>query len=203
MFDSQYIPDFLTRQEADLAYGGLQNELVYVPREKLVFNIYGKTFQLPRDKAFHGDVAADGSYPLYRYGGDWYPPVLPWTPTLRHMRDLVHQRTGQFCNHVVVNRYVNGKDHIGFHHDKTRDFEPDSYVCTVSFGGTRRLVLQDANGQNESINIEHGSMFLLGAVDNANYKHKIAKTSTQVDTRISLTFRNIRTRADANGNLIG
>src|SRR4051794_6184987 len=50
--------------------------------------------------------------------------VLPWTDAVKNMRDHVKTKTGQYCNHLVVNQYLNGKDHIGFHKDKVfhRDF---------------------------------------------------------------------------------
>ncbi|KAJ3056915.1 Alpha-ketoglutarate-dependent dioxygenase alkB 2 [Rhizophlyctis rosea] len=142
MHDSRYITSFLAQEEADRVLANLNNEVVFLDRDSLKFRIYGKTTQLPRDKAFYGDVDGDGKYPLYRYGGDYEPPVHPWTRTLREVRDLIADKTGYLCNHVVVNRYIDGADHIGFHHDKTRDFAPDSPVCTISLGGTRKLVFQ-------------------------------------------------------------
>ena len=76
MSDSQYISNFMTSTMADEAYQALKTEMVYIPREQLTFSIFGKTFSLPRDKAFHGDIDEDGSYPLYRYGAKDYPPAL-------------------------------------------------------------------------------------------------------------------------------
>ncbi|KAJ3050033.1 hypothetical protein HK097_008983 [Rhizophlyctis rosea] len=201
--DSKYTTNFLEPAVANKAYKNLQQEIQYVPRQNLTFTIYGKTFPLPRDKAFYGDVDADGSYPLYRYGGKDYPPVQQWTPTLQKLRDLIHEKTGHFCNHVVVNKYVNGNDHIGLHKDKTRDFVNDAAVCTLSFGGTRILRLKhDQTGVNKDFDLEHNSLFILGSETNANYKHSIVKTSQDCDIRVSLTFRNIATRADRQGKVL-
>ncbi|KAJ3029753.1 Alpha-ketoglutarate-dependent dioxygenase alkB 2 [Rhizophlyctis rosea] len=189
---------------ADIAFHDLQRELDYVPRHMLTFSIFGNTFPLPRDKAFYGDVEADGSYPLYRYGGKDYPPVRPWTPVLKILRDHIHEKTGHFCNHVVVNRYLNGNDHIGYHRDKTRDFADNAAVCTLSFGGTRTLTIKYDNIFREEVEIQlgHGSLFILGAATNAEAKHRIKKTARPVDMRISLTFRRIATRVDAEGKVL-
>ncbi|KAJ3276154.1 hypothetical protein HK104_003700 [Borealophlyctis nickersoniae] len=205
MLDSQYIPSFLSEDEANRVLANLNNEITYLDRKSMTFSIFGKTVPLPRDKAFYGDVAPDGSYPLYRYGGNRYPAVQPWTPTLKEMRDLIAERTGHFCNHVVVNRYVDGDDHISFHRDKTRDFEKNSSVCTLSLGGTRRLDFKNNMGselEDWEFGVAHGSLFIMGWQTNHEMKHRIAKTTKVCPTRISLTFRNIKTRADKSGRLI-
>ena len=169
----------------------------------MTFSIYGKTMQLPRDKAFYGSVAPDGSYPLYRYGGNYYPTVQPWTPTLKIVRDTIEGETGYDCNHVVVNRYLNGNDHIGLHRDKVKDFKPNAPVCTVSLGGTRTFVLKDdTTNEKEEIELTHGSLFILGAETNAKAKHSIRKTAKACEPRISLTYRAIATHADADGTIL-
>ncbi len=132
-----YLGPLLSPEEADEAFKLVSDQVLYLPRTALQFSIFGKTFQLPRDKAFFGDVADDGTRPLYRYGGTYNPVVKTWTPVLRRLRDRITQAVGQHCNHLVVNRYLNGSDHIGFHRDKDRDFVPGSFVCTISLGGER------------------------------------------------------------------
>jgi alkylated DNA repair dioxygenase AlkB len=192
--DSFYFPKFFTADEAKNLYTQLQQELVYVPRDQITFNIFGKTIPLPRDKAFFGDVTND-SYPLYRYSGnDDYPAVKSWTTTTRKIRDHLKEKTGQYCNHLVANRYRNQKDHIGYHRDKTRDFVDSSDVLTVSFGATRKFQLLNLESKVvETLNLEHGSLFILGTETNDTYKHRICKTTVTCDERISLTYRSIKT----------
>lgn len=203
-----YIENFFSADAADAILAKLEKEICYVPRESLTFAIYGKTFPLPRDKAFYGDVAADHSYPLYRYGGNRYPTVIPWSPVLKEMRDIIYVRTGHYNNHVVVNRYLDGADHIGLHRDKVRDFVEGAPVCTLSFGGTREFVLKEERpdeGEEAKIcnySLKHGSLFVLDEETNRNFKHSIKKTKRECSPRISLTYRNIKTRADANGNVL-
>ena len=196
--DSMYFETIWSVDVADRLLAALRNEVLYVPRSSMTFAIFGKTFQLPRDKAFQGDVAADGSYPLYRYGGKSYPTVQRWTSTVRAIRDALTVAMGQYCNHVVINRYRDGADHIGLHRDKDGDFVEGTSVLTVSLGGSRRFVLKHADGATESMSLEHGSLFVLGSETNkaGEWKHSIAKTAGAVEERISLTFRSIKTRYD-------
>lgn len=203
--DSKLIHNFL--KDYDIStydlYENLEKELEFVPRNLLTFTIFGKTFSLPRDKAFYGTVEADGTTPLYRYGGKWYPPVNHWSPTLQIIRDIIHKETGVDVNHVVVNRYKTGKDHIGFHHDKTRDFFPGASVCTLSLGGTRNFVLKHMETkQCIKMQLEDGSMFILGGETNKKYKHSIIKTSCECEPRISLTFRQIATKRTTTGLVV-
>jgi hypothetical protein len=113
--DSYYFRDAFTGADADRLYAELRQELSYVPRASMTFSIFGKTFELPRDKGFYGDVGADGSYFLYRYGGTSYPAVKPWTPTLLLIRDALERAPGQRTTHCVCNRYKAGSDYIGLH----------------------------------------------------------------------------------------
>ena len=202
--DSFLIDNFLEEKLCTFdLYESLEKELDFVPRKLLTFSIFGKTFSLPRDKAFYGSVEDDGTSPLYRYGGKWYPPVMQWSPTLKIIRDIVHKKTGVDVNHVVVNRYRNGKDHIGYHHDKTRDFYPGAPVCTLSLGGTRTFVLKNQETKKcTKMLLKDGSMFILGEGTNKTYKHSIIKTASECDPRISLTFRKIATKRSKDGLVI-
>lgn len=205
--DSFYYRDYFLSDRADDLYAHLQHELtpLYVPRAEMVFRIFGRTVPLPRDKAFLGDVQADGTYPLYRYnkGGD-YPAVRPWTPTTETIRDTLTQSEGQVANHLVANRYRTQDDHIGFHQDKIRDFAEGSAVLTVSFGETRMFRLQHmATKVTETLWLEHGSLFVLGPRTNAEWKHSIVKTKGECKERISLTYRSIKTSYNpATGDIV-
>jgi len=183
----------LTNDQADTYYQRLREELDYVPRKYMVFKIFGKSMQLPRDKQFYGDIDEEGNTPMYRYGSDWYPPVKPWTPVLEELRDVIQEQTGQYCNHVVVNRYRGGSDHIGYHHDKTPDFVDGSSVCTLSFGAPRTFQIRNLkNGEVTSYQTSHGSLCMLDWETNLSHKHRIAKTAKDVGERISLTYRSIK-----------
>ena len=206
--DSFLITDFLTNAEATKYFTRLQDELGprYVPRNNpaLQFKIFNKVNQLPRDKAFLGDVE-NGTTPQYRYnppGNDQYPEVQEWTPATKELRDKLCQLYNQYTNHLVANRYMNGQDHIGLHHDKDRDFESGSSVLTVSFGQERRFELKLINKPNDGgiykakiqLVLPHGSVFVLGPITNKLYKHSIVKETSKtrtVLTRISLTYRSI------------
>ena len=190
-----------TESESEELIQKLREELFYVPRPLMIFKIFGKSIQLPRDKGFFGDVYEDGSTPLYRYGGDWYPAVEEWTPTLKLIRDKLNETHGQYCNHVVVNRYVNGSDHIGWHHDKTPDFVDKASVLTVSFGDDRTFQIRNLKTKEiTSFKTGNGTVSDLDWNTNIYNKHRIAKTAKIVNERISLTYRSIKSRRSKEDN---
>lgn len=190
--DFTYIPDFIYNPEE--TFKQVVKEVEFLPRDALSFKIYGKVLVLPRDKQFYGDHREDGKVPWYRYGGDHIPKVHKWTPILEMIRDSIESFTGQHCNHLVVNRYQNGNDHISFHRDKTKDFETDASVMTVSLGCTRDFILKEkATGNKVKIALQPGSLCILGPETNEKWYHSIPKRAGVSKTRISLTYRKIKT----------
>ena len=120
--------------------------------------------------------------------------VNTWTATTENIRDIIKMRTGQGNNHLVANRYLDQKDYIGFHQDKTRDVAIDSSAMTLSLGGARRFQLQNMETkEKQTVLLEHGSLFVLGPRTNASWKHSLLKGSwrEQCETRLGLTYRHI------------
>eukprot|EP00027_Filamoeba_sp_ATCC50430_P005966 CAMPEP_0168554568 /NCGR_PEP_ID=MMETSP0413-20121227/7852_1 /TAXON_ID=136452 /ORGANISM="Filamoeba nolandi, Strain NC-AS-23-1" /LENGTH=224 /DNA_ID=CAMNT_0008585323 /DNA_START=139 /DNA_END=813 /DNA_ORIENTATION=+ len=190
--DFTYIPDFISDPED--AFKQVVEQVEFLPRDALSFKIYGKVLTLPRDKQFYGDHRDDGKVPWYRYGGDYIPKVHKWTPILEEIRDNIETFTGQHCNHLVVNRYQNGNDHITFHRDKTKDFAMDASVMTVSLGCPRDFILKErATGSKVKISLQPGSVCILGPETNEKWYHSIPKRTGVSKTRISLTYRKIKT----------
>jgi len=195
--DSQYIYKFIPDEVE--AFKKISSEVEFLPRSALTFKIYGKEFSLPRDKQFYGDVEENGIFPLYRYGGNYIPTVHKWSDTLSEMRSKVNNEMKQYCNHAVVNRYTCGNDHIGYHHDKEKDFVEGARVLTISLGIPRIFRLKNVKENTiQEIELQPGSLFILGPETNRLWKHTIVKQSNEkVDgVRISITLRLIKTKYD-------
>lgn len=199
--NSVFIQNFIKKSIADYLFNELEKEVKYIPRGELKFLApNGKNISLPRVKQFYGTVCENGDLPVYRYGTDKYPDILPWTKTLKVIRDLLERECDQNCNHLVLNRYENEKDYIGYHKDKTKSLVPNSKVIVLSLGDTRIMDIQEinkVNGKNKTKKIfetemVHGSLFELTLKTNQNHKHQIRKTKTSKKVRLGLTFRQVR-----------
>jgi alkylated DNA repair dioxygenase AlkB len=147
--------------------------------------LFGRRIKQPRLVAWAGDVA-------YRYSGQTLEP-RGWSASLGEVRDLVNAHTGVSFNHVLLNRYRDGRDSMGFHADDEPELGPEPPVASVSFGATRRLVLVPRRGARERISLplEHGSLFVMRGRCQAEYRHGIPKDSAAKGERVSLTFRRV------------
>jgi alkylated DNA repair dioxygenase AlkB len=178
----EYVPGFLGDTEGDDLRQALVRELVWEVREIVLF---GKRIVQPRLIAWAGGVG-------YRYSGQTLEPRAMPAP-LREVLDRVVRRTGVAFNHVLGNRYRDGRDSMGFHADDEPELGPNPTVASVSLGATRRFVLVARRGQKERISyaLHHGSLLVMGGRCQESYRHGIPKDPAVSEERVSLTFRRL------------
>ncbi|KKA23257.1 Isochorismatase family protein family, partial [Rasamsonia emersonii CBS 393.64] len=181
--------------------------------------MYHLSGQVPRLVAVQGAVLPDGSIPIYRHPADESPPLLPFTPTVDRIRQVVEGILGHSLNHVLIQLYRSGQDRISEHSDKTLDIVRGTSICNVSLGAQRTMILRTkasgtetaeddsssgAGRQTQRIPMPHNSVFVLGPKTNMRWLHGIradkrpdeAKSAEERafnGERISLTFRSIGT----------
>jgi alkylated DNA repair dioxygenase AlkB len=177
-------PAWLAGAEADRLLETLRAELQWEHRTIVLF---GRPVLQPRLIAWGGDVG-------YRYSGQTLEP-RPLVPVLGPLLARVAERAGTPFNHVLANRYRDGRDSIGFHADDETALGPDPVVATVSLGGTRRLVVKPRRrtaGAGVSLDLRHGSLVVMGGTCQRHYVHGVPRQPDVRDERISLTFRHVR-----------
>ncbi|MGH8614851.1 MAG: alpha-ketoglutarate-dependent dioxygenase AlkB [Gammaproteobacteria bacterium] len=86
--------------------GSLMHELAW--REEYVL-ITGRRIPVPRLVCWYGDPGAH-----YAYSGTAHAP-LPWTPTVKHLRERIEILTYHSVNSVLANLYRDGNDPMGWH----------------------------------------------------------------------------------------
>jgi len=176
---------------------------------------------VPRLVCVQGDVAEDGSLPIYRHPADESPPLLPYSPHVSMIRDEVEKKLGHTVNHVLIQFYRDGTDHITEHSDKTLDIVPHTFIANVSLGAQRTMVFRtkksaQAEGTSDDQSrprkvtrapLPHNSMCKMGLVTNMRWLHgirqdkRMASEKSEAELaynggRISLTFRLIGTFLD-------
>ncbi|KAK1580636.1 isochorismatase [Colletotrichum navitas] len=187
--------------------------------------------EVPRLVAVQGEVADDGSAPVYRHPSDESPPLLPFSPTIQKIKAEVEKQLGHPLNHALIQFYRNGTDYISEHSDKTLDIVKGSYIANVSLGAERTMVLRtkrrDKNPSSAEVpsgedskqrktsraRLPHNSLCRMGLVTNMRWLHAIRqdkradrdKTAPELafsGGRISLTFRQIGTFLNRDSTLI-
>ena len=166
-------------------------------------NRRGRRSAVPRDQAFYAasyaakapdaldktrDEPLEGEgvwWCSYRYNPSHTQQPAPRAPppVVKALSREVHRRCGQTCNHAVVNRYRDGFDAIGAHGDKDTDLEDGSFVVSVSFGATRRMVFEprveapSADGSGRVVraaDVKAAQLALAGALNADNQWMEIA-----------------------------
>jgi alkylated DNA repair dioxygenase AlkB len=114
--------------------------------------------------------------------------------------------TSAAFNHVLVNRYRDGQDSMGYHADAEPELGPEPLVATLSFGAPRRFLLRrhERAGQKPAggvrpqrepplvLRLEQGSLLLMGGTCQRHYRHAIPRENADgLGERISLTFRRL------------
>lgn len=180
--------------EADKIFQELEKEVEYFTGALARVLVFGKWHSVPRKQATYGDAGL-----TYTFSGLTLSPK-PWIPVLEHVRDCVSGVTGQTFNFVLVNRYKDGRDHIGEHRDDEKELAPGSPIASVSFGACRDFFFRhkDSRGKNPCRRVEmvrlqlaHGSLLMMKPPTNTHWYHSLPVRKKVLAPRVNLTFRKV------------
>ena len=175
--------EWLSAGEAQRCLAAVRAEVTWAEREIV---LYGKRIMQPRLVGWAGEVP-------YRYSGQTLEPRA-FTATVRALTDSVNTFAGTRFNHVLLNRYRDGRDNMGLHADDEPELGHDPVVATLSLGATRRLSLvprRPRDGARRSLELPAGSLLVMRGACQRRFRHGIPREPRVTDERVSLTFRQI------------
>jgi len=176
-----YIQEFYTPQEADALFAWLQKHVAWKQERGRFDRLF------PRLTALHADAGL-----VYKYSGVIYP-ALDWTPELEAIRRCVEAAAGAPFNSVLLNRYRDGNDSMGYHADAEPELGTNPIVPSLSLGAMRRFLLRHKKKkQRLEFELGHGSLLIMAGTLQHFWVHALPKTARPVGERINLTFRNLR-----------
>ena len=156
----QYEPQWLAAEEAASFMQRLISVCAWEQREIVLF---GRKVMQPRLIAWAGEVP-------YRYSGQTLEP-RGFDPALAVLLDRLNRAADDHgFNHVLINRYRDGRDSMGMHADAEPELGPDPAVASLSLGATRTLTIAPRiKGAHETrrLEMEHGSLVWMGGRDAA------------------------------------
>ena len=170
-------PAWLSADEGARCLDAVRGEVEWVAREIV---IYGKRIMQPRLVGWAGDVP-------YRYSGQTLEP-RPFTDTVRALTERVNAFAGTRFNHVLLNRYRDGRDNMGMHADDEPELGPDPIVATLSLGTTRRMTLvprRPRDGERRSLELTSGSLLVMRGACQRRFRHGIPREPRVTDERVS------------------
>jgi alkylated DNA repair dioxygenase AlkB len=129
----------------------------------------------------------------YNYSGTSWS-AAPFPDSLLTVLERVAARLGYRPDNCLANYYPDGRSTMGFHRDAVSDLAPGTGIAVLSLGACRTLSFRSEADKRriEQYRLPSGSLLYMSPEMQADWKHAIQATDTDIGGRISLTFRRMR-----------
>ena len=190
--DVMWQPDWLSPVLAQKLYVQLMAEVSW---KQDAMNIGEKSIPLPRLTAWQGDVGAE-----YVYSGILNNPE-PWSVSIFDVKEKLEKELGIQFNSVLLNRYRNGHDSIGWHADDEPELGLSPIIASLSLGATRtfeirRNPVKGTKPLTHSLPLTAGGLLVMFGNAQQSWKHQVPKEPHVLGERLNLTFRYIHPKVD-------
>ncbi len=176
------IRQFLNSQQCQ----ALMKEANCYPFERPKVKVYGKEHIIPRSQVWFGDNGCD-----YCYSGLRVVP-LPWPKYAQKLKHKIMRELGGEYNSLLVNRYQNGHEYMGWHSDDEPELETHADIVSVTLGATRDFLLRHKeSGQQHRVALADGDLLIMHAPMQQSWQHGLPKRLKVEQPRLNFTFRRI------------
>jgi alkylated DNA repair dioxygenase AlkB len=176
-----WLPAFLGPDEADSLLARCLAEVDWRQEEVQVF---GRRHRVPRLTAWQGETA-------YGYSGLMHPPTA-WSPFLLEVKARVEQASASRFNGVLLNRYRDGRDAMGWHADDEPELGSAPVLASLSLGATRTFQLRHRTRTRLArvdLELTHGSLLVMHPPTQQHWMHALPRRAAVTRERVNLTFR--------------
>lgn len=177
-----YLKGFLSEHEQQQ----ILSEVNSYPFEKPIITIYGKQHPIPRSQVWFADKGCE-----YQYSSLLISPQ-PWPSALTQLRQRLFDEFQINANGVLVNRYENGLDSMGWHSDDEPEIAKSTEIVSVSLGATRTFSLRHKERPvKQNFELERGDLLIMHKGMQTQWQHSVPKRLKVKGCRINLTFRQL------------
>lgn len=163
----------------------LEQELNWQQEDIILF---GKRIKCPRLTAWYGDREIE-----YQYSGVNHV-AQDWHPLLLSLQQRLAQELQIHFNSVLCNLYRDGQDSMGWHADNEKVLGKNPTIASISLGATRKFQFKHrATKEIVTLELEPGSLLIMTGAVQHYWLHRLPKQNNCFDTRVNLTFRQIKT----------
>ena len=174
---------FIPAKESNNLFIELRNEIKWRSDE---IRMFGRTIPIPRLNAWYGDEGCS-----YSYSGIKLDP-LPWTETLKNLRNRVAEAAEESFNSALLNLYRDGSDSNGWHADDEPELGEQPVIASLSLGATRLFKMKRRDGLEKiSLELANGDLLIMNGDTQSFWLHQIPKVAREIEERINLTFRKV------------
>ncbi|MEY4358745.1 MAG: hypothetical protein RLZZ631_231 [Cyanobacteriota bacterium] len=150
--------------------------------------VYGKQHRTPRLTCWVADPGC-----TYRYSG-LQQAIHPWTTELSQLRQLLLDQLGVRFNSLLLNRYRDGADRMGWHADDEPELDDQAPITSLSLGVARDLRFRPRQGAQEAfaLKLADGDLLVMDPPSQRHWQHALPSRARVAAERINLTFRLIQ-----------
>ena len=183
-----YIPNFL----GQLSYSYYDQCARLDNWQQRQIFLFGRWSKIPRLTLWYSVSGKSYTYSGMTMRAKPYPPVI------EKISNQVTEFSDLQFNSILLNRFRNGSDKIGWHSDNEKCLGEIINIATISLGAERHLLTKRLGDKKSvELKLEHGSLLLMKHPFQHKWLHCIPPRKHQNDERISLTFRTIVTAQDS------
>ncbi len=182
--DILLLPTFLEPALSDEFYGRLLAEPIEWAQEHL--RMFGRRVATPRLTAWMAEPNVTYTYSGIAHSGNGIQG------TTAELRALVSARLDVPFNFVLLNRYRDGADSMGWHADAEPELGAHPVIASLSLGSGRRFKLRRRDRSAVmDIDLPGGSLLIMYGESQRHWQHSVPKTARRVGQRINLTLRRV------------
>ena len=181
-----YQKNWLSTQQADSLFSLFIEERNWVQRPIFVWD---KPIMQPRLMCWAGMLP-------YKYSGQTLEP-RPLTGSLAQLNRQLSEEWDTPFNHVILNLYRNGEDHVSMHSDNEPELGFQPLIASISLGERRKFIMlpkdkRKRRKHKRSLLLEHGSLLVMGGSFQHKWRHALPKSTSFNGERINITFRYLK-----------
>lgn len=154
--------------------------------------VMGRQCRQRRNVGFFSDESKG-----YKYSGQFMPSFpLSAAPVLQELLPQLNQSLGTTFNGILVNSYVNGEKHLGYHSDDENGLDKGGkrMVVGIAYGAVRTFrIRKKEKGKAGEIVLDYPhtprTLIVMEGEFQSEFTHEIPIQKKVKEERISITFR--------------
>lgn len=166
----------------------LEREVHYLTDQKVT--LYGTEFKLLRQHVAYGTHPALS----FKYPGGLVLNARPLTPVIGSLLRCIRDITDTYYDFVIVNRFANGKDCLGFHTDSLTELVSDAGTACVLFGASREVIFRNCgfvSDHSYTLSVTNGTLLKTSPPTPDCYNIGVSRKAEIKEPTLFLEFKKI------------
>ncbi|MDP2562711.1 alpha-ketoglutarate-dependent dioxygenase AlkB [Psychrobium sp. 1_MG-2023] len=166
--------------------GALKTEAATFAFKQPQIKIRGELRTIACRQVWFGDEGCDYEYSSLLINAQ------PWPKYANKLKQKLRNDFGLYFNGVLVNQYLNGRQHVGWHDDDEPELIRSATIASISVGASRDFSLRHNNSREVvTIPLHSGDLLLMHSPMQQQWQHCLPKRLKVEESRLNFTFRQL------------